>query len=291
MPIVITAASGHLGRLAVEALIARGVTGSEIVAAARSPEKIADLADSVRTARIDYDEPATVRDALDDGDTFVLISGNDPERRSAQHAAVIEAAVDAGAGRIVYTSCLRADASPLALAESHFATEKVLRSAGTGFTILRNGWYTENYLQYLPEARDRGVLVASVGEGRVAPATRRDLAEAIAVVATTDGHEGRVYELNGDTDLTYHDIAAAFSAVLGREVVYRPVSSDEHRSILSDAGLPEPVVEAIVGIDAGLRQGAMARVGDDLTRLLGRPTTSFVDGIRAAIEGQTTNAQ
>jgi NAD(P)H dehydrogenase (quinone) len=284
MSIVITAASGHLGRLAVLDLLARGVTPSDIVAGARSLDKIADLAEAgARTAVIDYDDPATVEAAVEAGDTFVLISGNDIENRDRQHADVIAAAARAGAGRLVYTSGLNAADSPLLIAHGHAVTEGFVRDSGLPFTILRNGWYSENYERDLPAVAATGVLPASVGDGKVASASRQDLAAAIGVIASTQGHEGATYELSGDVAWTYDELAAAMSEVLGRDVTYQPLTAEEHQQMLIEAGLPEPVAGFVVAIDQGLGAGAMGFQNGDLSRLIGRPTTPLVDTLRTLV--------
>jgi NAD(P)H dehydrogenase (quinone) len=284
MSIVVPATSGHLGRLIVTDLLARDVPAGDIVAGARKPETIADLADAgVRTTRIDYDDPASVEAAIAPGDTFVLISGAFTPDRTRQHTDAINAAARAGAGHLLYIGALRAAESSSALANSHAPTEVAVRDSGLPFTLLRNGWYTENYGRELPAVRESGVLVASVGDARVASATRLDFAQAVGAVLTTEGHVGKTYELSGDVAWTYADLAAAFSEVLGREVVYRPVSSAEHLEILTGAGVPEQFATLIVGVDAGIGEGAFAYQNGDLARLLGRPTTSLVDGLRPLV--------
>jgi NAD(P)H dehydrogenase (quinone) len=284
MSIVVTATSGNLGHLVVEDLLTRGVPATDIVAGARSPEKIADLAErGVRTAVLDYDHPATVEAAVHPGDTFVLISGNDLANRDRQHAEVIGATKRAGAAHLVYTSGLIASESPLAIATAHAPTEDVVRDSGVPFTILRNGWYTENYARDPPAVQANGVLLAGVGEGRVASATRSDFAAAIGAVVTTEGHLGKTYELSGDVAWTYHDLAAAFSQVLRREVVYQAVTPEEQRKVLEEAGVPEQFVEMAVAVDAGLAAGAMAYQNGDLARLIGRPTTPLVEGLRPLV--------
>jgi NAD(P)H dehydrogenase (quinone) len=279
--IVVPATSGHLGRLIVEDLLDRGVPATDIVAGARKPEAIADLADTgVRTTRIDYDDPATVEAALSPGDTFVLISGAYSPDRDRQHADAIAAATRARAGHLVYTSGLKASESPSPIAASHAPTEDVVQGSGIPFTILRNGWYTENYARDLPAVRATGVLLASVGDGRVASATRRDLAQAVGAVVTSDGHLGRTYELSGDVAWTYDDLAAAFSEILGREVTYRPLTPEQHLQVLKDAEVPEQFATMAVAVDGAIRDGAFAFSNGDLARLLGRPTTPLVDGLR-----------
>jgi NAD(P)H dehydrogenase (quinone) len=180
LSIVVPATSGNLGRLIVEDLLDRGVPATDVVAGARSLDAIKGLAEAgVRTAVISYDDPSTVEGALTGGDTFVLVSGNDLVNRDRQHADAIAAAGRAGATHIVYTSGLRASESPSPIAASHTPTEDAVRASGVPFTILRNGWYTENYARDLPAVRTSGVLLASVGQGRVASASRRDFARAV----------------------------------------------------------------------------------------------------------------
>ena len=284
MPIVVPATSGHLGRLIVTDLLERGVPAGEIVAGARKPEVIADLADAgVRTTRIDYDDPASVEAAISPGDTFVLISGAFSPDRTRQHADAIAAAKRAGTGHLLYVGALQAAESASPLANSHAPTEDAVRDSGLPFTLLRNSWYTENYAGQVPGLRENGVLVASVGDARVASATRLDLAQAVGAVLTTDGHVGRTYELSGDVAWNYDDLAAAFSEVLGRDVVYRAVSTEQHVQILTGAGVPDQFATMMAAVDAGIGEGAFSYQNGDLARLIGRPTTPLVDGLRALL--------
>ena len=281
MSIVVTAASGHLGRLVVHDLLRRGIAPDHVVAGARSLPAVKDLTDAgVRTVVLDYDQPDTVEAAVSAGDTLVLISGNDLANRDRQHADVIAAARRAGAGHLVYTSGLRASDSPSPIAASHAATEDAVRTSGIPFTLLRNGWYTENYAHSVPAVRASGVLLSSVGDGRVASATRQDFAQAIAAVVTSEGHRGQTYELSGDVAWSYDDLAAALGEVLGRDVVHRALSPEQHLQALLDAGVFEPMAQMAVGVDVGICAGAFAFTNGDLTHLLGRPTTTLVEGLR-----------
>jgi NAD(P)H dehydrogenase (quinone) len=214
------------------------------------------------------------------GDALVLVSSNDLVNRDRQHADAIAAAKRAGAGHVVYTSGLRAAESPSPIAASHVPTEDAVRGSGIPFTILRNGWYTENYARDLPAVRATGTLLASVGDGRVASASRRDLAQAVGAVVTGDGHLGKTYEFSGDMAWSYSDLAAAFSEVLGRDVTYRPVTPEQHLQALTDAGVPEQFAGMAVAVDAGIRDGAFAFTNGDLARLIGRPPTPLVEGLR-----------
>ncbi len=281
MSIVIAGATGQLGRLVVGELLQRGVPAREIVAGGRSAEQLEDLAGlGVRTASVDYNDPASLDSALSEGDTLLLISGNDIQNRTAQHETVIDAAVRAKVAHILYTSVLAADSTPIILAPDHVKAEEYIRASGLPFTFLRNGWYTENYAAALATARETGTLLGSAGEGRVASATRADYAAAIAAVLTTPGHEGRVYELSGDYAWTYEELASAFSTVLGRTVSYDSVSSAEHASALEAAGLDPATAGFLAALDGNIREDALALTTGDLARLAGRPTTPLLDGLR-----------
>ncbi|NIZ89659.1 SDR family oxidoreductase [Kineococcus rubinsiae] len=287
MSIVITATSGKLGRAIVQDLLARGVTPTDIVATARNLETITTgennlAATGVRTAALDYDDTATVEAAVNAGDTLVLISGSDQVHRDRQHADVIAAATRVGVGHLIYTSGLQASTSASPIAASHAVTEDAVKASGLPFTITRNGWYTENYAMPLTGAKDSGVLLASVGDGRVASATRADMAAGVGAVITagSDEHLGKTYEFSGDQAWDYNDLAAAFSEVLGREVTYQAVTPQQQSEILTGAGVPEQFVGMMVGADAGIRDGAFAFTNGDLSRLIGRPTTSLVEGLR-----------
>ncbi|WP_024286221.1 SDR family oxidoreductase [Cellulomonas sp. KRMCY2] len=283
MTVIVTGATGHLGRLIVEDLLAGGLPADQVVAAGRRVERIADLADrGARVVAIDYGQPETLVEAFAGVDTLMLVSGSEVGQRIGQHGAAIEAARSAGVRRIVYTSAPQADTSPLVLAPEHKATEELIRASGLAFTILRNNWYTENYVGALEQARATGEVVASVAGGRVASATRADYAAAASVVLRTDGHDGSTYELAGDTAWDHSELAEAISEVIGRSVGYRPVTPEEHLAVLAAAGLDEQTAQFVVALDANIRDGLLAGGTTDLSGLIGRPTTSLVDGLRAA---------
>ncbi len=283
MSIVVTGATGHLGRLVVEQLLARGVAAEQVVAGGRRVETLDDLAArGVRTARVDYDEPATLDAVLGAGDTLLLISGSEVGRRVEQHGNVVDAAVRAGVGRLVYTSVLGGDAR-LAIAPEHLATEERIRESGLPATILRHGWYSENYVPVLQQAAATGEVVASVGDGRVASADRRDFAEAAAVVLTEDGHVGELHELSGDHAWTHDELAQVVGRLLGRPVTHRRVPPEEHLAILQEAGLDDATAGFLVTMDANIRDGLLAPTPGVLSRIIGRPTTPLEDTLRAHV--------
>ncbi|MFD5864799.1 SDR family oxidoreductase [Agromyces sp. NPDC127015] len=284
MTILVTAASGQLGRLVVDALLDRGVAPADIVATARDTAKLADLAErGVHTARLDYSEPASITAALDGVDRVLLVSGSEFGERAAQHQNVIDAAKAAGVAKLVYTSAPQAATADFVLAPEHRATEEAIGASGIPAVIARDNWYTENYAADVSRAADTGVIAASVADGKVASATRADLAEGLAVLLTSDDHVGQVLELAGETAWSYDELAAAASEVLGREVRYQQLTTEEHVAALESAGLDAGTAGFVAGIDDGIRRGVLDVPNDALARLIGRPTTSLVDGLRAAL--------
>lgn len=279
MSLVVTGATGHLGRLAVEALLESGVSPEGIVATGRRVETLGDLAErGVTVRRADYDDPASLAAAFEGAEKVLLVSGSEVGKRVAQHRAAIAAARDAGARLVAYTSITRADTSTLLLAQEHRATEQALAESGVPYVLLRNSWYLENYTAQLPTYLEHGI-VGAAGTGRVSAAARTDYAAAAAAVLTADGQEGQVPELGGDA-FTMAELAAAVSEATGREITYTDLPADAYRHVLVDAGLPEPVAAVYADGDRGIADGELFVEGDDLRKLIGRPPTSLADAVR-----------
>jgi NAD(P)H dehydrogenase (quinone) len=282
MSIVVTGATGHLGRLAVEALVERGVPAADVVATGRRTETLADLAERgvvVRTA--DYDDEASLEEALAGADRLLLVSGSEVGQRVRQHGNAIAAARAAGVGFIAYTSIAHADTSTLLLAEEHRATEQLLAEAGVPHALLRNSWYTENYTAQLPVYLEHGIAGAA-GDGAVSAATRADYAAAAAAVVATDGHAGAVYELGG-APFTMAELAQVVSSATGRTVTYTDLPVEQYQRVLVAAGLPEPAAAVFADGDRGVAAGELLVEGDDLARLLGRAPTSLPEAVAAAV--------
>lgn len=278
--IAVTGSTGQLGRLAIAALRRRAPEAG-IIALARSPASAADLGVTVRNA--DYTRPETLPAALAGVDVLVLISSNDFNDRVGQHRAVIDAAVAAGVGRILYTSLLRADRSAMLLAADHVATEAAIHASGLPATLLRNGWYTENQTGSLAGALAAGVLIGSSGEGRFSTAARADYAEAIAVTALDGAHAGKVYELAGDVSHSMQDFAAELSRLTGRSVPYNDLPPDVYAGILAGFGLPEGFARVLADADLQASKGALQDDSRTLSRLIGRPTTPFAQTLAQAV--------
>lgn len=287
MTIAITGATGQLGRLVIASLKDK-VSSDRIVALARSPERGADLGVAVREA--DYDRPETLEPALAGVDTLLLVSSSEVGKRATQHRRVIEAAARAGVKRIVYTSLLHADRSPLDLAVEHRATEADLKASGMPFTILRNGWYAENYVGSIQGAITTGALIGSARDGEISAATRADYAAAAADVLTSAGHEGKTYELAGDEAYTLADLAAELSRHTGRAIPYRDLPEAEYAAALAGAGLPQPVARMIAGWDVAAAGGALFDDSRQLSALIGRKTTPLRAVVADALEGARRQA-
>ncbi|WP_374947314.1 SDR family oxidoreductase [Agreia sp.] len=281
----VTGASGHFGRHAVSALIKSGIAPSDIIALVRTPSKAADLAEQgVQVRAADYSDPATLSTALDGVDLLLLVSGTEIGKRAEQHANVIDAAKGAGVSRIVYTSAPRADTSELVLAPEHKATEAVLRASGVPFTILRNGWYVENYLGQLDHNRASGEMVGAAGDGLVSGAPRADYAAAAVAAITQPGHENATYELGGAPAFTMTDLASALTVATGTTIEYRDVSPEENQAILEGAGLDAGTAEFVTALDVAAKRGDLYTESRDLQRLLGRDSTPLAEFLAAAAE-------
>lgn len=279
----VTGASGQLGRLVLESLLGKVAPG-EIVALVRNPESVADFAaKGVAVRAFDYDAPDTLASGLEGVTRLLLISGNAIGSRVPQHRAVIEAAKAAGVQLIAYTSILRASTSPMQMAAEHKATEDLLAASGVPHALLRNGWYTENYLPGAGAAIAHGVLIGSAGEGVVSAAARADYAEAAAVVLTRG--EAGTYELAGDTGFTLAELAAAVSDIAGKPVPFQNLPQADYAKALEGAGLPAPFAAILADSDARVAEGALFDDSRTLSGLIGRPTTPWRETIAAGLQG------
>lgn len=278
MTIAITGATGQLGRLAIGALKARGQSPIALV---RDPAKAADL--GVEARAFDYKATETLAPALKGVTTLVLISSNDFDDRAGQHRNVIAAAKAAGVGRILYTSLLNATKSTMLLAADHKATEEAILASGLTYTILRNGWYTENHTGSLGGAIAAGAMIGSAGAGRFSSAARADYADAIAATAATSGHDNAIYELAGDVAYSYADMAAEVSRLTGKTIPYNDLPPDTYAGILESFGLPAGFAYVLADSDVQAGKGALFDDSRTLSRLIGRPSTPMAVTVAAAL--------
>ena len=282
MSMVVTGATGQLGRLVVEALLQRGVAANQIIATGRRTQVLGELADrGVVVRRADFDDQASLPQAFAGADKLLLVSGSQAGQRVRQHANAITAATAAGVGLIAYTSGVHADTSTLLAMQDHRATEQLLAAAGIPHVLVRNCWYLENYTDQLPAYLERGI-VGAAGAGKVSAAPRADYAEAAAAVLAGQGQAGAVYELGGEP-FTMAQLAQVISAATGRTVTYTDLPPARYRAVLVGAGLDEETAAMIADGDRGVAAGELLVEGEDLTRLLGRPPTPLADAVAAAV--------
>ncbi|KAA0935634.1 SDR family oxidoreductase [Streptomyces apricus] len=284
MSIVVTGATGHLGKHVVEGLLEK-VPADQVTAVVRDEAKAADLAArGVRIAVADYDAPETLDGVFSAGDKVLLISSSAVGKdRVAQHKAVLDAARAAGVALLAYTSA--PGSLTAALADDHRATEAAVLESGVPYTLLRNGWYNENYTENLAPVLEHGAVVQAAGEGRISTASRADYAAAAVAVLTGEGHENATYELGGDTAFDFTEYAAAVSRASGKEIVYNAVPAETYKGILTGAGVPEPFAAILAGVDESIAKGELLITSGDLSRLAGRPTTPITESIEAALKG------
>ncbi|WAU79153.1 SDR family oxidoreductase [Streptomyces sp. Qhu-G9] len=284
MSIVVTGATGHLGRLVVEGLLEK-VPAERITAVVRNEEKAADLAArGVKIAVADYNAPETFDSVFSAGDRVLLISGNEFDKgRVGQHKIVLDAAKAAGVALLAYTSA--PGSLSAALADDHRGTEEAILASGVTYALLRNGWYNENYTENLAPVLEYGAVVQAAGEGRVSSASRADYAAAAVAVLTGEGHENKTYELGGDTAWGFAEYAAEVAKASGKEIVYNSVPVEAYTGILTGAGLPGPLAAILAGVDASIEKGELVVTSGDLSRLTGRPTTPIAESVAAALKG------
>lgn len=277
--IAITGASGELGRLVIKSLLER-VSADQITGLVRDQSKAQGLVDlGVSLRQADYNEPDTVMEALKGIDKLLLISSNETGVRKAQHRTVIAAAKVSGIKLIAYTSVLHTDVSSLGLAADHRDTEEALRESGVPYVLLRNGWYSENYLANVPSAVEHGVLLGSAGSGRISSAPRADYAEAAAVILTTEGQAGKVYELAGDSSYTLSELALMISQKAGKQVIYQNMPQSEFEAVLVSIGLPAGLAALLADSDSAAAKGALYDDSATLSALIERPTVPVLGSL------------
>ncbi|MEV5652978.1 SDR family oxidoreductase [Nocardia sp. NPDC052254] len=284
MTIAVTGASGHLGRLTVEALLSRNA--GPVVAIVRDPDKVRDLAERGADVRqASYDDPQALDRALEGVNRVLLVSGNEFGKRVEQHGNVIAAAQRAGVELLAYTSIPRAEENAMILAQEHRGTEELLAKSTVPHVFLRNSWYWENYLNGVGPAVESGVLHGAAGDGVFSAAARADYAEAAAVVLTTDGHAGRIYELGGDEHLSLDDLAQVISEVSGKPVRYQDLSEHELAAALEGSGVPAQFARVLADSDTGIKAGLLDVTSGDLQKLIGRASTLAAEVLRTAVAG------
>jgi NAD(P)H dehydrogenase (quinone) len=284
MSIVVTGATGQLGRLVIESLLQRGVPAGQIVATGRAVERLAEFAGrGLQVRAMDYDDAATVTDALKGATKVLLISGSEVGRRVRQHRAVIDAAVAESVGLIAYTSIANADSTGMKLAAEHQATEALLAQSGLPYVLLRNGWYLENYTEQLQETLAQGVFAGSAGDGKVSAAARADYAEAAAAALLAEDQAGKVYELGGDDAFSMAELAGEIAEASGQPIAYQDLPAADYAAMLAGFGVPLDFADILADSDLGIARGDLHVTTTQLRTLIGRPTTPMSEAVRSAV--------
>ncbi|MEV0151380.1 MULTISPECIES: SDR family oxidoreductase [unclassified Nonomuraea] len=282
--IIITGASGQLGSAVVDHLL-RLVPAEQIGVSVRDPQKLASLAQrGVRVRRGDFADPASLRDACEGASQVLIVSANSTGAETVrQHLNAIDAAVAAGAKRILYTSHMGADpSSPFPPMPDHAATEEALRASGTAFTSLRNGFYASTVPRLLRHALHTGELRVPQ-DGPVAWTAHADLAEAASRILVDGRFDGRTPPLTGPDAIDMNRVAEIASHITGRAIRRVVISDDEYRHDLLSAGLPAPAAEMLVGLFAASRRGDFRPADPALATLIDRPATTIEDYLRGSL--------
>ncbi len=272
--ILVSGASGHLGRLVIQNLLDTGkVAPADIVAGSRDTAKLADLAaKGIETRRVDFDD-ANLAAAFAGIDRLLIISTDvldRPGHRVNQHRAAVAAAKAAGVGRIYYTSMINPDTSLVSFAPDHAGTEQAIRDSGLAYTIFRNAWYMENLFMSLPQALASGSWYTSSGNGRNAHAARADIARAIAGALVSEASGNAVYNLTGPTALTTDEIAALVREATGKPLAVVNLTDEQLAGGMKAAGVPEPFIPTFVSFDTNIREGGFDVATKDIEMLSGR---------------------
>lgn len=283
--ILITGANGAFGTAAIDFLLKK-LPVDQIAALVRSEEKGAELKAKGVEIRIgDYDDVSSLINAFEGVDKLLFVSGSDLANRSQQHLNVVEAAKTAKVGHVVYTSFMRrneSETSPIAfVAKSHLEAEEALKSSGLNYTLLKNGLYMDMLPIFLGEqVIDSGVIFQPAGDGKAAFVLRNDLAEATVNVLTSEGHEGKSYDLPGATAISYNEVAADLTKLAGKDINYVSPTQEVFHAELSKIGVPEMYINLFGAFAEAIHQGEFSGTGGDLPKLLGRQPLSTSDYLK-----------
>jgi NAD(P)H dehydrogenase (quinone) len=284
--IFVTGASGHLGRLVIKHLLARGVTRNRIIAGTRNPEKLADLAATgIEVRQADFEDPQGLTEAFKGVSTALIISTDaldGTDTRLKQHRNAVSSAVAAGVKRLAYTSLPNPDSSLLTFAPDHLETERVIKASGLPHVIFRNGWYHENLLRSLPDALKSGQWHSATKGGRTSYVGREDIAEAIAAALATPTSDSRTYTFTGSEALSNEEIAGLARQVTGKPLAVVHVTDEQLAAGLEAAGVPGIFISVLVSAEAEVRAGNLSIVTDHLESLLARSPKRLADYLEEA---------
>jgi NAD(P)H dehydrogenase (quinone) len=278
--LLVTGASGHLGRRVLELLLE--TYEGTLIAATRTPQKLANLGQrGVIVRYADFENPDSLSQAFKGADRLLLISTDVidvPGRRLSQHRNAVQAAEQSGVNHVVYTSIMNPDPdSPVAIAPDHRGTEEALAATDMGWTVLRENIYTDVLPMSLPRAVQTGKLFNAAGDGKAAYITREDCARAAAaaLASSFDGHQ--ILNITGPEAISQYDLAAILSDITHQQISYIPLKLETLIQNMVAGGLPRPAAETIASFDEGIAQGKFNAVSNGVEDLTGRKPTSVAE--------------
>ena len=282
--LLVTGASGKLGSQVVKHLLETlHVAPSELIVTTRRADSLKALAEQgVEVREADFADPASLDKAFAGVRNMLLISMDATGPRTEAHLNAVAAAEKAGVEHIVYTSMSAADRSPVVFAHEHDATEKAIKqSAIANATILRNGWYFENVIEYFASILQSGHWLTSAAEGRVAQLSRQDLALAAASALVKPAQGKVTLSMSGAESMTHAQMAQQMDAVLGTHINMVHLSDDEYRAQLTGFALPAPIVELCVTMDQHNREQCADGTSEAFEALTGQQPQRFADWLVA----------
>ncbi len=273
--LLITGASGKLGKLVLQELLAKGI--SNIIATTRTPDSLAEFAaKGVDVRMADFKDPATLTNAFQGGTRMLLISAHDVGSRVAQHGAAVEAAKAAGVKHVVYTSWPDPQHSVAGVAPDHAGTEEWIRKSGLKYTFLGNYPYSETLMFSLPKALESGTLYGAAGTGGTAYVTRQDCAlAAVGVLEHAVLHENKSYRISGPASYSRNELVTLVSEVTGKELSYVDLAPDEFRKMLVQSGMPESFAQLFTSFELAIKDGEVSPVTEAVKQLSGHDSQSL----------------
>lgn len=287
--ILVTGATGQLGKATIESLIEKGIEPSSISALVRDAAKAEDLKAKGVTVKVgDYDNYESLVAAIQGEEKLLLVSGTDIPNRLTQHKRVIDVAKEAGINHVVYTSFARknnTESNPLGIvATAHIETDNYLKASGLDYTIMLNGLYADVLPMFIGQNVAETGIFYPAAEGKTSFTLRADMAEAAATILSTDGHINKEYVIAGSKKYSFQEVADLLSEILDKPVAYTSPDLEIYKATLAQAGVPDMYIGINVAFGEAIKQGEFDTDESDLETLLGRPATDLQDFLKAVYE-------
>jgi NAD(P)H dehydrogenase (quinone) len=283
--ILVTGATGHLGKAVISSLLAKGIPASNIAALVRDEKKAADLKEKGIQIKIgNYQDFGSLKNALQDVDKLLLVSSSDMDDRLGQHKNVINAAKETGVSHIVYTSIdikdFKQSTIPL-VSQIHADTADYLKQMAIPYTLMDNTLYADLIPMFAGENVLEDGIFFPAGAGKTPFLPRTEMAEAAAIVLTTAGHENKEYAIAAETAYSFEEIAGLLSDITGKPVNYHKPDADAYIAQLVKAGVPKDNAAFFAGFGKAIGNGEFDTHRSDLKQLLGRSPVSLEDFLRS----------